>query len=209
MLSAPAIDADLATRLDRLGPGSLRSRAADRLAFAHDASHYRMIPAGVVTVTDTDHLAGLMRLSRERGLPVSFRSGGTSLSGQASTQALLLDTRRHFRAVEVLDRGLRVRVQPGATVRQVNARLARHGRRLGPDPASEAACTLGGVIADNSSGMSCGTEFNVYNTIESAVLVLPSGTVLDTGSPDADRQLQEREPRLWAGLAALRDRVRG
>ncbi len=208
MLSAPAIDADLATRLDRLGPGSLRARAADRLAFAHDASHYRMIPAGVVTVTDTDHLAGLMRLSRELGLPVSFRSGGTSLSGQASTQALLLDTRRHFRAVEVLDRGLRVRVQPGATVRQVNARLARHGRRLGPDPASEAACTLGGVIADNSSGMSCGTEFNVYNTIESAVLVLPSGTVLDTGSPDADRQLQEREPRLWAGLAALRDRVR-
>jgi D-lactate dehydrogenase len=149
-----------------------------------------------------------MRLSRELRLPVSFRSGGTSLSGQASTEALLLDTRRHFCAIEVLDRGLRVRVQPGATVRQVNARLARHGRRLGPDPASEAACTLGGVIADNSSGMSCGTEFNVYTTIESAVLVLPSGTVLDTGSPDADRELQEREPGLWAGLAALRDRVR-
>ena len=98
MLRAPAIDSDLATRLERLGPGTLRARAADRLAFAHDASHYRMIPAGVVTVTDTAHLAALMRLSRELGLPVSFRSGGTSLSGQASTQALLLDTRRHFRA---------------------------------------------------------------------------------------------------------------
>jgi D-lactate dehydrogenase len=68
---------------------------------------------------------------------------------------------------------------------------------------------MGGVIADNSSGMSCGTEFNVYNTIEFAVLVLPSGTVLDTGAPDADGQLLEREPGLWAGLAALRDRVRG
>ena len=109
MLSALTVDADLATRLDRLGPGTLRARAADRLAFAHDASHYRMIPAGVVTVTDTAHLAGLMRLSGELGLPVGFRSGGTSLSGQASTQALLLDTRRHFRAIEVLDRGLRVR----------------------------------------------------------------------------------------------------
>jgi D-lactate dehydrogenase len=67
---------------------------------------------------------------------------------------------------------------------------------------------MGGVIANNSSGMSCGTEFNVYNTIESAVLVLPSGTVLDTGAPDADEQLRQREQELWAGLAALRDRVR-
>jgi D-lactate dehydrogenase len=206
---AIAIAPDLVTRLERLAPGSTRARATDRLAFAHDASHYRMIPAGVVTVTGTDHLAALIRLSRAEGVPVSFRSGGTSLSGQASTQALLLDTRRHFRGIEVLDEGRRVRVQPGATVRQVNARLARHGRRLGPDPASEAACTMGGVIADNSSGMSCGTEFNVYNTIESAVLVLPSGTVLDTGAPDADGQLRDREPGLWAGLADLRDRVRG
>ena len=208
MMRTPAIDPHLVTLLDRLEPGTLRARAADRLAFAHDASHYRMIPAGVVTVTGLAHLAALLRLSREQGLPVSFRSGGTSLSGQASTEALLLDTRRHFRAIEVLDQGRRVRVQPGATVRQVNARLARHRRQLGPDPASEAACTMGGVIADNSSGMSCGTEFNVYNTIESAVLVLPNGTVLDTGAPDAERRLQEREPQLWAGLAALRDRVR-
>jgi D-lactate dehydrogenase len=209
MTHAPAIDPDLVSRLERLAPGTLRARAADRLAFAHDASHYRMIPAGVVTVTGTDHLADLLRLSREEGVPVSFRSGGTSLSGQASTEALVLDTRRHFRGIEVLDGGRRVRVQPGATVRQVNARLARYGRRLGPDPASEAAATMGGVIADNSSGMSCGTEFNVYNTIESAVLVLPSGTVVDTAAPDADGQLREREPALWAGLATLRDRVRG
>ncbi|HTU73816.1 MAG TPA: FAD-binding and (Fe-S)-binding domain-containing protein [Trebonia sp.] len=208
MMPLSVLDADLADRIARLAPGSLRARATDRLAFAHDASHYRMIPAGVVTVMSTAHLAALIRLSREVGVPVSFRSGGTSLSGQASTEALVLDTRRNFRGIEALDEGRRVRVQPGATVRQVNARLARLGRRLGPDPASEAACTMGGVIADNSSGMSCGTEFNVYNTIESAVLVLPSGTVLDTGAPDADLQLREREPGLWAGLAALRDRVR-
>jgi D-lactate dehydrogenase len=208
-MRAPSLAPGLVTRLERLAPGSTRARAADRLAFAHDASHYRMIPAGVVTVTGTDHLAALLRLSRAEGVPVSFRSGGTSLSGQASTQALVLDTRRHFRGIEVLDDGLRVRVRPGATVRQVNARLARHGRRLGPDPASEAACTMGGVIADNSSGMCCGTEFNVYRTIESAVLVLPSGAMVDTGAPDADERLREREPGLWAGLAALRDLVRG
>src|ERR1700688_1900554 len=127
MMLAPGIGPGLVTRLERLAPGTLRARAADRLAFAHDASHYRMIPAGVVTVMGTDHLAALIGLCREQGVPVSFRSGGTSLSGQASTQALLLDTRRHFRGVEVLNEGRRVRVQPGATVRQVNARLARYG----------------------------------------------------------------------------------
>ncbi len=94
----------------------------------------------------------------------------------------------------MLDDGARVRVQPGATVRQVNARLARYGRKLGPDPASEAACTIGGVVANNSVGMACGTVENSYRTLESLVLVLPSGTVVDTGAADADERLRALEP---------------
>src|SRR5690606_9259490 len=97
-----------------------------------------------------------------KGQPVTLRSGGTSLAGQASGDGLMIDVRRNFRGITVLDKGARVRVQPGATVRQVNARLAVYGTKLGPDPASEAACTIGGVIANNSSGMACGTEFNTY-----------------------------------------------
>ena len=91
----------------------------------------------------------------------------------------------------------------------MNARLARHGRKLGPDPASEIACTLGGVVNNNSSGMACGTAANTYNTLDSLVLVLPSGTVLDTGAADADERLRPLEPELYAGLDRLRDRVRG
>jgi D-lactate dehydrogenase len=120
-----------------------------------------------------------------------------------------VDTRRGFRSVEVLDGGERVRVQPGATVRQVNARLAPFGFRLGPDPASESAATVGGVVANNSSGMLCGTEFNSYRTLESVVVVLPSGTVVDTAQPDADYRLRAAEPALYQGLLRLRDRVRG
>jgi D-lactate dehydrogenase len=108
----------------------------------------------------------------------------------------------------VLDDGARVRVQPGATVRAVNARLSPYQRKLGPDPASEVACTIGGVVANNSSGMACGTHANTYQTLESAVLVLPSGAVLDSGSSDADDRLRELEPQLHAGLLDLRDRVR-
>ncbi|OIQ80511.1 putative FAD-linked oxidoreductase [mine drainage metagenome] len=120
---------------------------------------------------------------------------------------MLVDVRRHFTGIEVLDDGARVRVEPGVTVRAVNARLARSGRKLGPDPASEAACTIGGVVANNSSGMACGTVENSYRTLESLVAVLPSGTVVDTGAPDADAVLRTREPALHAGLLALRRRV--
>ena len=190
-------------------PVPTSTRATDRLAMAHDASHYLLVPASVATPRTAADVAALFRASHESGVPLTFRSGGTSLSGQGVTDGVLADTRAAFRAVEVLDGGARVRVQPGATVRNVNAHLARHGRKLGPDPASEIACTIGGVIANNSSGMACGTEQNTYRTLDSLVVVLPSGTVVDSSADDADERLRHVEPELWQGLSRLRDRVRG
>lgn len=184
-------------------------RAIDLVAMAHDASHYLLRPHTVATPTSIAQVAELLAEATRSGRPLTFRSGGTSLSGQGVTDQLLVDTRARFRGIEVLDGGERVRVQPGATVRQVNARLARHGRRLGPDPASEIACTIGGVIANNSSGMACGIEQNTYRTLESMTLVLASGATIDSASSDADEQLRLVAPELWAGLSALRARVLG
>ncbi|GAA4846328.1 FAD-binding and (Fe-S)-binding domain-containing protein [Pseudonocardia benzenivorans] len=189
-------------------PG-VSTRALDRFGMAHDASHFLRTPQAVATVRDAGEVARLFTAVAAVGTHLTFRSGGTSLSGQAVTDGVLVDTRKFFRGIEILDDGQRVRVGPGATVRQVNTKLARYGRVLGPDPASESACTLGGVVANNSSGMSCGTTANSYVLVESVEVVLPSGTVLDTGAPDADERLRDREPDLWAGLARLRDRVRG
>jgi D-lactate dehydrogenase len=203
-----SIDSALLLDLEACVPGSVRPRALDRLAYAHDASHYLLTPNVVVVPTDIEQVSALFKVSSVHHIPITFRSGGTSLSGQASADGMMLDTRRNFRAIEVLSNGERVRVQPGATVRAVNVRLAAFDRKLGPDPASEAACTVGGVVANNSSGMACGTEFNTYQTLESLVLVLPSGTVLDTGAPDADEKLRAAEPELHQGLLRLRDRVR-
>ncbi|WP_338051382.1 FAD-binding and (Fe-S)-binding domain-containing protein [Pseudonocardia acidicola] len=186
----------------------VRTRLIDRVALAHDASHYLLTPSAVVTARDAAHVGELMRACAARGTPLTFRSGGTSLSGQAVTSGVLVDTRSDFRGVQVRDEGRQVWVQPGATVRSVNVRLAPYGRKLGPDPASESACTLGGVIANNSSGMACGTEANTYRTLADMVAVLPSGTVVDTGAADADEALAAREPVLYAGLLRLRDRVR-
>jgi D-lactate dehydrogenase len=205
--AAPAPDGLLGA-LEEAVPGGVTARLSDRLAMAHDASHYLLTPAAVVTPRTADEVAALLRATARQGSSLTFRSGGTSLSGQAGGSGVLVDVRRHFGSITVLDDGLRVRVQPGAVVRAVNLRLQRSGRKLGPDPASESACTIGGVIANNSSGMACGTELNSYATLDSAVLVLPGGTVLDTGAPDADEVLVAAEPEVATGLLRLRDQIR-
>ena len=204
-LSAP--DPELVRALDaaRL---TVAKRAIDRLAAAHDGSHYQLTPQVVVTARDADDVARILRIAQRSGHPVAFRSGGTSLSGQAGTSGVLVDTRRHFRGIDVREEGRRVRTGPGATIRAVNTRLVRHGRKLGPDPASEIACTVGGVVANNSSGMCCGTHSNTYQTLDSSVLVLPSGTILDTSDPAADHLFRSAEPAIHAGLLALRNRIR-
>ena len=187
---------------------ALSTRPIDRIKYAHDASHFLYTPQVVVEARSANDVAAAFRASAASGSPVVLRAGGTSLSGQAGGGGMLVDVRKHFRGVEVLDGGKRVRVQPGSTVRQVNAHLAPYGRKIGPDPASEGAATLGGVIANNSSGMACGTQYNTYNTIESVTFVLPSGTVIDTAHQDAEAQFKREEPELVDKLEQLKRRVR-
>lgn len=184
------------------------TRTTDILSYAHDASHYLLRPKSIYTPENSEQLAGIFKLATELGIGVTFRSGGTSLSGQASTDGFLIDTRKNFRKIKVTSNGEQVAVSPGATVRAVNASLSRFKRKLGPDPASEIACTIGGVVANNSSGMCCGTEQNSYRTIASLVLILPNGLVIDTGAADADEYLHLKAPAIHAGLISLRDRVR-
>ena len=181
--------------------------AFDRVSAAPDASHYLLTPSAVVTPRNAEEVGKLLNYAVANDERLTFRSGGTSLSGQATTAGILVDTRKHFRSIAVEDEGRRVRVQPGATVRQVNARLLRFGRKLGPDPASEIACTIGGVVANNSSGMACGITQNTYRTLASAIIVLASGTLVDTSLPDADERLAAAEPELWHTLHRLRGEV--
>ncbi|GAB3599692.1 FAD-binding and (Fe-S)-binding domain-containing protein [Microbacterium tumbae] len=191
-----------------LGAGTtVAARSIDRFAHAHDASHYLLVPDAVLSPQDADGVARAFDAVRAAGRTLTFRSGGTSLSGQGVTDDILVDTRSAFRDIAVEQDGDIVRVGPGATVRQVNTRLARYKRKLGPDPASEIACTIGGVVANNSSGMACGIVENSYRTIDSLLLVLPSGTILDTAAPDALERLEAAEPEIAAGLRDLRARL--
>jgi D-lactate dehydrogenase len=195
---------------DALGPGAtdrVRVSAFDRIVAGVDASHFLLTPDAVVTANSVDDVAAVFRYASEHGAHVTLRSGGTSLSGQAAGSGILLDIRARFRTITPNADGSRVRVEPGATVRQVNARLLRRRRKLGPDPASEIAATIGGVIANNSSGMACGTHANSYRTLRGLTVVLPSGTVVDISAPGADAALAAAEPVLHAGLRDIRDRI--
>ncbi|WP_314617942.1 FAD-binding and (Fe-S)-binding domain-containing protein [Streptomyces stackebrandtii] len=190
-----------------LGPEKVLSDLSDLVRYASDASPYRFVPRVVVVAEDIDDVSAVLSYAHGKGREVVFRAAGTSLNGQAQGEDILVDVRRHWVGVEVLDGGSRARIRPGTTVVRANATLAPHGRVLGPDPASAIACTLGGVVANNASGMTAGTTRNSYRTLASLTFVLPSGTVVDTADPAADEELARAEPRLCAGLLALKAEI--
>lgn len=187
-----------------VGQQQVLTRPLDLARYASDASPYRMIPQVVILARNGDDVAGVLRFARRHRLPVTFRAAGTSLNGQAQGHGILVDVRRHFAAAVVEDGGLLLRTRPGTVVARANALLARHGRMLGPDPASSGAATIGGVVANNASGMSCGIARNSYRTVRSMRVILASGTVIDTADPGADELLADREPEVVAELLAMK-----
>ncbi|MEU9292604.1 FAD-binding and (Fe-S)-binding domain-containing protein [Streptomyces sp. NPDC048266] len=190
-----------------LGAEKVLSKISDLVRYASDASPYRFVPQVVVVAEDIDDISTILSYAHGKGREVVFRAAGTSLNGQAQGEDILVDVRRHWVGVEVLDGGARARIRPGTTVVRANAALAPYGRVLGPDPASAVACTIGGVVANNASGMTAGTTRNSYRTVSSLTVVLPSGTVVDTADPDADAELARAEPRLCAELTALKAEI--
>jgi D-lactate dehydrogenase len=191
-----------------LGADRVLTRALDLIRYASDASPYRLIPQAVAVPRDIQDMSALLRCATELGVPVTFRAGGTSLNGQSQTEAILVDVRRHWRRVRVEDGGARVRAQPGVVLGHANRLLARHGRRVGPDPASTNIACVGGVVANNSGGMRCGVAADSYQTVSAMTLVLANGSMIDTGAPDAEARFAAAAPELAAGLERIRDRIR-
>ncbi|MGB6311183.1 MAG: FAD-binding oxidoreductase, partial [Pseudolabrys sp.] len=143
-----------------LGPDRVLSRPIDLIRFATDASPYRLFPKVVVIARTVDDVRRVLEYAQQRHESVTFRAAGTSLSGQAQGDGILVDVKRHWAGVSIEAGGRRLRARPGTILSRANLALLGHGYRLGPDPASASACTLGGVIANNSSGMCCGTTQN-------------------------------------------------
>jgi D-lactate dehydrogenase len=196
---------DLLARI--VDPDRILSRPIDVIAYASDASFYRLIPRAVVQTRTVEEIQALFRFSHEHRVPLTFRAAGTSLSGQAITDGILVEVGRYWRQVKVEEGGKKVRVQPGVIGAHVNHALRPCHAKIGPDPASISTAMMGGILANNSSGMCCGVTQNAYHTLDSLTFVLPSGTVIDTADPRADQIFREREPRLAQGLLDLKRQI--
>jgi D-lactate dehydrogenase len=192
-----------------LGGRAVLGGLSEREQWSGDASIYRLVPRVVVLPRSAAEVQALLAIAARHRAPVCFRAGGTSLSGQAVSDGILVVVARHFRAIRVLDQGGRVSCAPGAVGAWVNAALAPHGRRIGPDPASMQAAEIGGIVANNASGMCCGVADNSYHTVSGLDLILADGYRIDTAAADADARLAADRPQLAAGLSALRAEVLG
>ncbi|WP_271104069.1 FAD-binding and (Fe-S)-binding domain-containing protein [Pseudomonas tohonis] len=153
------------------------------LAFGTDASFYRLIPKLVVRVESEAEVVELLRAAHADKVPVTFRAAGTSLSGQAISDSVLIVLGDNWNGRDIRKGGEQIRLQPGVIGAQANAWLAPYGRKIGPDPASINACKIGGIVANNASGMCCGTAQNSYHTLAGLRLVLADGTLLDSEDP--------------------------
>ena len=185
----------------------LKSRLIDLYAYSSDASFYTLVPRAVVTPVNIEEIFLLFRLARQLRVSITFRTAGTSLSGQTVTDGILVDISKYWGAIQVEENGAYVRVQPGVTGAVVNHHLQKYGRKIGPDPASIQSAMMGGILSNNSSGMCCGVADNSYHTLAYIKFMLANGQVFDTGRAEDYTRFEREAADLCNGLGHLRRRV--
>src|SRR5215210_3294106 len=161
----------------------IRTRYIDLVSFASDAGFYHLLPKAVVHPVSEAEIIALFKFSRLHEIPLVFRTGGTSLSGQSITDGILVDLSKFWNKIKIEEDGDLVRVQPGITGAMVNAYLKKYKRKIGPDPASISAAMMGGILSNNSSGMCCGVKLNSYHTTKYIRFILPDGKIFSTENP--------------------------
>lgn len=178
-----------------------------RFAWGTDAGFYRLIPRLVIRAADETEVSLIMFHASRHNVPVTFRAAGTSLSGQAVSDSVLVVAGKHWEGWQVLDDGERIRLQPGVIGAKVNDFLKPYARKFGPDPASIKSCMVGGIVMNNASGMSCGTHANSDKTLLDARIVFADGTVLDTSDPTSRESFKCSHREMISQIESLRDEV--
>ena len=189
---------------DRVFTDDLRT-----LAYGTDASFYRLIPKIVIRTEDEKEIVEILRLANEFHLPLTFRAAGTSLSGQAISDSILVTLGPTWNRHEILDGGTRIRLQPGVIGADANFYLLPFGKKIGPDPASISSAMIGGIAANNSSGMCCGTAQNSYRTLASMRIIFADGAAVDTGDADSKQLFAVSHRNLLKQVTELSRSVKG
>jgi len=173
------------------------------LAYGTDASFYRLIPKIVVRAKDENEISLILKNCSELEITVTFRAAGTSLSGQAISDSVLVIAGSNWKKYSISADGSEIKVQPGITGGRINLMLAPFGKKIGPDPASINAAMIGGIAANNASGMCCGTSQNSYKTINGMRIVFADGSVLNTKDPSSKEIFRKSHKRLLSDIESL------
>ena len=179
------------------------------LVYGTDASFYRLIPRLVAIVETESEVEAVLSGARALHLPVTFRAAGTSLSGQSISDSVLVVLGPAWTRHAISPDASRISLQPGVIGAHANRYLAPYRRKIGPDPASINAATVGGIAANNASGMCCGTAQNSYRTVAGMRVIFADGTLLDTASQESCAEFSRGRQDLVAHLKELRERVTG
>ena len=177
--------------------------ALSTLAYGTDASFYRLIPKLVIRARNEQEIAAILHQADLQNIPVTFRAAGTSLSGQAISDSVLVIVSHGWQNWKVLEEGRKIRLQPGIRGGRANTFLVKYGRKIGPDPASIDSAMIGGIVANNASGMCCGTSENSYKTMADIRVILPDGTVLDTADEASCTAFRNSHAAFLEGIAAI------
>jgi len=195
----------LAPRID----GTLHTDEMQRALYATDASMYAMTPVAVLIPETVADVQAAMDVASTQGVPVLPRGGGSSLAGQGVNHALVIDFTNHLNEIcEIDPEAQTARVQPGVTLSELNRAAAAHGLMVGPDPASATRATLGGMLANNSTGTHSITYGNFIHHVREVEALLADGTAVTFGPLSreewqAKMRASGREGALYRGLEAL------
>ena len=188
-------------------PNLWSDRLIDRLAYAHDASMYRLVPKGVARPENESDVVSLLNYASETKTPITFRAGGTSLSGQSVSEGIITEIIRGWQDYKILDNGDSICLEPGVIGSRANLYLSSYGKRIGPDPASINAARIGGIVSNNSSGMVCGVKYNTYHTMKNIRFILANGRTYDTSNKDDYSRFIDDEIKLSKGIIECKKEI--
>jgi len=178
------------------------------LAYGTDASFYRLIPKIVILAHNEAEVIEIIKEAKKLDIALTFRAAGTSLSGQAITDSVLVVATHGWKSFELLENNQKIKLEPGIVGSRANTFLAPHGLKIGPDPASIGAAMIGGIVANNASGMCCGTAQNSYQTIADIRIVMNDGTILDTADSESVAEFKTNQKALIQEIESLRDSIK-
>ncbi|MBC7845596.1 MAG: FAD-binding oxidoreductase [Flavobacterium sp.] len=191
-----------------IDPKRILTNPLQTLAYGTDASFYRLIPKIVILAHNEAEVIQIIKEAKKLDIALTFRAAGTSLSGQAITDSVLVVATHGWKNFELLENNQKIKLEPGIIGARANTFLAPHGLKIGPDPASIGAAMIGGIVANNASGMCCGTAQNSYQTIADIRIVLNDGTILDTADSKSVEDFKNNHTALIQEIESLRDTIK-